>query len=71
MLLAGFGIDLWTDALWYQTVGFDGVFWTRLSAQAVLFIVGLVGALVVLLGNLWLAGRLAPPPDPGSPAVSA
>ena len=67
VLLAGFGVDLWTDAIWYKTVGFDGVFWTRLSAQAVLFIIGLVGALALLLGNLWLAGRLAPPPDPEKP----
>ena len=25
------GIDLWTDAIWYQSVGFDSVFWTRLG----------------------------------------
>ena len=31
------GLDLWTDALWYQSVGFDGVFWTRLGAQVGLF----------------------------------
>ena len=67
VLLAGFGIDLWTDAIWYKSVGFDGVFWTRLGAQAGLFVVGLVVALVLLLGNLWLAGRLTPPPDPERP----
>src|SRR3954470_3022031 len=31
-LLFSFGIDLWTDALWYQSVGFDPVFWTRITA---------------------------------------
>ncbi|HEY5434372.1 MAG TPA: UPF0182 family protein [Candidatus Limnocylindrales bacterium] len=67
VLLAGFGVDLWTDAIWYKSVGFDGVFWTRLGAQVGLFVVGAVVALVLLLGNLWLAGRLAPPPDPEKP----
>ena len=35
-----------------------------LGAQVGLFLGALVVALVVLLFNLWLAGRLAPPPDP-------
>ena len=67
VFLAGTGIDLWTDAIWYKSVGFDSVFWTRLGAQAGLFVVALVVALVVLLFNLWLAGRLAPPADPTRP----
>ncbi|HYO42262.1 MAG TPA: UPF0182 family protein [Candidatus Limnocylindrales bacterium] len=67
VFLAGTGIDLWTDAIWYRSVGFDSVFWTRLSAQIGLFAVGLAVALVVLLFNLWLAGRLAPPADPEKP----
>ncbi len=67
IFLAGTGIDLWTDAIWYRSIGFDSVFWTRLTAQLGLFAVGLVIALVVLLFNLWLAGRLAPPPDPEKP----
>ena len=59
--LAGVGLDLWTDAIWYRSVGFDQVFWTRIGAEVALFAIGLVVALVVLLANLWLAGRLAPP----------
>ncbi len=47
-------------------MGFDPVFWTRLGSQVGLFAAGLVGALVFLLANLWLAGRLAPPPDPAA-----
>ena len=69
IVLFSFGLDLWTDALWYASVGFDGVFWTRLGAQVGLFAAGLVLALVVLLGNLWLATRLSPPPDRGRPAA--
>jgi uncharacterized protein len=63
VFLVGAGIDLVTDAMWFQTVSFDDVFWTRFSAQLALFAGGLVVALLFLLGNLWLAGRLAPPPD--------
>ncbi len=67
VLLAGFGIDLWTDAIWYKSIGFDGVFWTRLGSQVGLFAIASIVSLVILLGNLWLAGRLAPPPDPERP----
>ena len=67
VFLAAAGIELWTDAIWYTSVGFDSVFWTRLWAQVGLFTAALVVALVVLLFNLWLAGRLAPPPDPDKP----
>ncbi len=63
--LFSFGLDLWTDALWYRSVGFDSVFWTRLTAQAGLFILILVLSLGIFLGNLWLAGRLMPPPEAG------
>ncbi len=69
VLLFGAGIlEFWTDVIWYQSVGFDGVFWTRVAAGALLFVGVTVLALVVLLGNLWLARRLAPPPEgvPGS-----
>ncbi len=63
VFLVGAGLDLATDAIWFQSVGFDPVFWTRLGAQAGLFAAGLLAALVFLFLNLWLAGRLAPPPD--------
>ena len=59
-LLFSVGLDLWTDALWYSSVGFDTVFWTRLTATIGLGVGAFVLALLVLFGNLWLAGRLAP-----------
>lgn len=68
--LFSFGLDLWTDALWYGSVGFDSVFWTRLGAQAGLFFAAGIATLVILLGNLWLAGRLMPPPDLSRPGGS-
>ena len=36
-----------TDATWFKSVGYDAVFWTRIGAQAGLFALGLVVALVV------------------------
>ena len=64
-LLFTVGLDLWTDALWYVSVGFDSVFWTRILATFGLGAGAFVLALVVLLGNLWIAGRLAPTPPEG------
>jgi len=66
-LLFSFGIDLWTDALWFISVGFDSVFWTRLIATFGLGVGAFVVAALVLLGNLWLAGRLAPPASAEGP----
>ncbi|MEA2545864.1 MAG: uncharacterized protein QOI09_1137, partial [Chloroflexota bacterium] len=60
ILMLVVGIELWTDAIWYKSVGFDQVFWTRLGAQGGLFAAGGLISAAVLLGNLWLAGRLAP-----------
>ncbi|MBA2720312.1 MAG: UPF0182 family protein [Chloroflexi bacterium] len=59
-LMFAIGIELWTDALWYRSIGFDQVFLARLSQQGGLFLLGGVVALAVLLANLWLAGRFAP-----------
>jgi len=65
VLMLVVGIQLWTDAIWYKSVGYDQVFWTRLGAQFGLFVAGGALAAAVLLGNLWLAGRFAPPPVEG------
>ncbi len=65
VLLFGIGLDLWTDALWYTSVGFDSVFWTRLTATLGLFVGAVLLSLVVFFANLFLARRLAPPPTPG------
>jgi uncharacterized membrane protein (UPF0182 family) len=69
VLLFGSGtIEFWTDAIWYKSIGFDPVFWTRVGASVGLFALGAAITLVVLLGNLWVASRLAPPGEgtPGS-----
>ncbi|MEW5991611.1 MAG: UPF0182 family protein [Chloroflexota bacterium] len=62
VLLFGAGLlEFWTDVIWYRSVGFDGVFWTRIGAGAGLFLGVTALALLVFLGNLWLARRMAPP----------
>ncbi len=69
VLLFGTGaIEFWTDAIWYRSVEFDGVFWTRVWASLALFVGGAAITLVVLLGNLWIANRLAPPGE-GKPGT--
>ncbi len=65
-LLFSIGLELWTDVLWFQSVGFDPVFWTRLSAQLGLFVVAGAGALAIIVGNIVLAGRFAPAASDGS-----
>jgi uncharacterized membrane protein (UPF0182 family) len=62
---SGLILDLWTDVLWFQSVGYDTVFWTRLGTQLALFAGALLVASLVLFGNLFLAGRLAPAPTGG------
>jgi hypothetical protein len=59
--LFGVGLELWTDMLWFQSVGYQEVYWTRITAGVALFFIGLVLALIAFLGNLWLASRLIPP----------
>jgi hypothetical protein len=68
LLLFGFFgaiLDLWTDAIWFDSVGYQSVFWTRIGTQIVLFLVAFVGILFLLGLDLWLAGRLAPPAGTG------
>ena len=67
ILLFSFGIDLWTDALWFLSIGFDSVFWTRLIATFGLGAGAFLLAAIAFLGNIWLAGRLAPPASAEGP----
>jgi len=54
------GVRLWTDAIWYQSIGYASVFWTRIGSQVGLFALGVVVAFALLWFNVWLAGRLIP-----------
>ncbi len=60
ILFGSSAIDLWTESIWFHSVGFEDVFSTRLGVSIALFAGTLALALVALLGNLALAARLAP-----------
>lgn len=50
-------VDLYTDALWYSSLGYGGVFWTRLGISAAVRVsVAIVGTALVLV-NLWVVAR--------------
>ena len=53
-------VGLATDAIWFQSIGFGNVFWTRLGTQILFFVVGLIVALANLWFNILLAGRFIP-----------
>ncbi|GAB3157310.1 UPF0182 family protein [Micromonospora sonneratiae] len=58
--LLGWGVQAWTDWLWFDEVDYTQVFKGVLLTRVLLFIaVGLAMA-VVIGGNLWLAYRLRP-----------
>lgn len=66
-MLLGTIVDLWTEVLWYQEVGFTQVYSRMLLTRFGLFLVAGL-AMAVLVGlNLWLAYRLRPLLRPHSP----
>jgi hypothetical protein len=59
-LFLSVGVGLWTDAIWFQSVGYASVFWTQVGSQLGLFALGAVGGFLFLWFNLWLPGRVIP-----------
>lgn len=71
LALVGWGSSLWTELLWYDSVGYRSVLVTRLATQVGLFLLaGLLTALVVWSG-LWLAWRHRPIYAPSTPEQAA
>ncbi|MBE1487130.1 uncharacterized membrane protein (UPF0182 family) [Plantactinospora soyae] len=67
LTLLGWGVQAWTDWLWFEEVNYTGVFSGVLVTRIMLFLaVGLAMALLVG-GNMWLAYRLRPVLRPNSP----
>ncbi|WP_188116842.1 UPF0182 family membrane protein [Salinispora oceanensis] len=65
--LLGWGVQAWTDWLWFGEVDYTAVFSGVLVTRLLLFVaVGLAMAAIVG-GNLWLAHRLRPRLRPQSP----
>jgi uncharacterized membrane protein (UPF0182 family) len=62
VLLIGFSLfaGIWTDKLWFASLGYSGVFTTLLWTKIGMFVV--FGSLMALAvgGNLWIAYRLRP-----------
>jgi hypothetical protein len=54
-------VPFYTTWLWFEEVGYTGVFWTGLSTQGSLFTVVAVAVLIFLWANLTLAARTAAP----------
>jgi hypothetical protein len=66
-MMLGTVVDLWTEVLWYQEVGFAQVFTRMLLTRLGLFLVVGLGMAVIVGLNLWLAYRFRPLLRPHSP----
>ncbi|MFF0151429.1 UPF0182 family protein [Micromonospora sp. NPDC005203] len=58
--LLGWGVQAWTDWLWFDEVRYTEVFTGVLVTRLLLFLAVGLGMAVVVGGNLWLAHRLRP-----------
>ncbi|MEV0425912.1 UPF0182 family protein [Micromonospora sp. NPDC050495] len=65
--LLGWGVNAWTDWLWFDEVRYTQVFTGVLATRLLLFLVIGAGMALVLAANLWLAYRLRPRLRPHSP----
>ncbi len=65
--LLGWGVDAWTDWLWFEEVNYTGVFTSVLTTRLLLFLAVGLAMTVLLGGNLYLAYRLRPLLRPHSP----
>ncbi|MGW0431336.1 UPF0182 family membrane protein [Micromonospora sp. NPDC003197] len=58
--LLGWGVQAWTDWLWFDEVAYTDVFTGVLVTRLLLFLAVGLGMAVLVGGNLWLAYRLRP-----------
>ncbi len=65
--LLGWGVNAWTDWLWFDEVRYTQVFTGVLVTRLLLFLLVGLGMALVIAGNLWLAHRLRPQLRPHSP----
>ncbi|MEU9826797.1 UPF0182 family membrane protein [Micromonospora chersina] len=64
--LLGWGVNAWTDWLWFDEVRYTQVFTGVLATRLLLFLVIGLGMAAIVAGNLWLAYRLRPQLRPHS-----
>jgi uncharacterized membrane protein (UPF0182 family) len=69
--LVSFGSYLWTQVMWYDSVGFASVFWTQVWAQIALFLGGLVAAGAIIGSSLAVGYRTRPIYAPATQAEQA
>jgi uncharacterized protein len=60
LLVVGWVVAIWTDWLWYDEVGFTGVYGRELGTRFGLFLAASLGVGLFLFANLALAVRLRP-----------
>ncbi|MEU3453154.1 UPF0182 family protein [Micromonospora sp. NPDC006766] len=65
--LLGWGVNAWTDWLWFDEVHYTQVFTGVLVTRLTLFLVVGASLAMITAGNLWLAYRLRPRLRPHSP----
>ncbi|MFR9780344.1 UPF0182 family protein [Micromonospora sp. MS34] len=65
--LLGWGVNAWTDWLWFDEVRYTQVFTGVLATRLLLFLLVGLGMALIIAGNLWLAYRLRPQLRPHSP----
>jgi len=54
------GAQMWTEVLWFQSVGYTGVFWTELWTQVWLFVVCGVFTALVVASSMLIGYRTRP-----------
>ncbi|MBO4208608.1 UPF0182 family membrane protein, partial [Micromonospora echinofusca] len=65
--LLGWGVQAWTDWLWFSEVDYREVFTGVLGTRLLLFLAFGLGMAALIGGNLWLAYRMRPTLRPHSP----
>ncbi|MFE9656069.1 UPF0182 family protein [Micromonospora sp. NPDC006431] len=64
--LLGWGVNAWTDWLWFEEVRYTQIFTGVLATRLLLFLVIGLGMALIVAGNLWLGYRLRPQLRPHS-----
>lgn len=57
LLISRAVVGFYTDALWFQQVGYESVFWTRFSTEIITRTTAAVLAGLLVLANLWIVTR--------------
>src|SRR6202790_2631765 len=71
LILLGLASDFLVDWLWFSSIGYLQVFWTTISAKAVVFLAVWTATAIILGLNGWLAMRFSRRQPPQAVAASA